>query len=83
MTAFGVGTADPRDIPEIVAARRKPLSDLLDTLQAVPAVGGGVLLIILLAEVGEVAVEDGMELIVATGSVPFRRNHFASFREPF
>ena len=77
MTAFGVGTADPRDTLEIVAARRKPLSDLPDTLKAIPTVGGGVLLLVVLAEVGEVAVEDGMELIAATGSLPFHRNHFA------
>lgn len=75
MTAFGVGTANPPDALEIVAARDKPLSDLLDTLQAVHAVGDCVLLIILFAQVGEVAIEDGMELVAATGSAPFRRNY--------
>jgi hypothetical protein len=69
MTAFGVGTANTRDALEIVAARRKPLAQLLDALKAIPAVGCGVLLIVVLAEVGEVSLEYGMELAAATGNV--------------
>jgi hypothetical protein len=73
MAAFGVGTAYPRDALEIVAARRKALAQLLDTLKAVPAVGGGVLLIVVLAEVGEVPLEYRMEFVTATGNVPVCR----------
>jgi hypothetical protein len=40
------------------------LPDLLDTLKAIPVVGGGVLLIVLGAEVPEVALEYSMELVV-------------------
>jgi hypothetical protein len=69
MTAFGVGTANTRDALEIVAARREPLAQLLDALKAIPAVGCGVLLIVVLAEVGEVSLEYGMELAAATGNV--------------
>jgi dihydrofolate reductase len=73
VTAFGIGAAYPRDALEIVAARRKALAQLLDTLKAIPAVGGGVLLVVLLAEVGEVAFKYGMELVAATGNVPIPR----------
>jgi hypothetical protein len=69
MTAFGVRATDTRDALEIVAARRKPLAQLLDALKAIPAVGCGVLLIVVLAEVGEVSLEYGMELAAATGNV--------------
>jgi hypothetical protein len=69
VSALGVGTANPRDALEIVAARRKPLAQLLDALKAIPAVGCGVLLIVVLAEVGEVSLEYGMELAAATGNV--------------
>jgi hypothetical protein len=73
VTAFGIGTTDTRDAVEIVAARRKALAQLLDTLKAIPAVGGGVLLVVLLAEVGEVAFKYSMELVAATGNVPIPR----------
>ena len=69
MPAFGVGTADTRDALEIVTTGTKPLPKLLDTLQAVHAVGGGVLLIVVLAEIFEVAFEDGMQLVAPTGNV--------------
>ena len=52
MTAFWVRTADTRDALEIVATGAKPLAQLLDTLKAIPAVGRGVLLIVVLAEIG-------------------------------
>jgi hypothetical protein len=70
MAAFGVGTAYPRDALEIVAARRKALAEPPDTLKAVPAVGGGILLIVVLAEVGEVLLEYRMEFVATTGNVP-------------
>ena len=70
MTTFGVGTADPRDALEINATGAKSLADSLDTLEAVHAVVGGVLLIVLVAEVVEVPFEDGMELVAATRDVP-------------
>ena len=54
---------------EIVTSQTKPLAQLLDTFKAVPAVGGGVLLVVLLAEVGEVAFKYSMELVAATGNV--------------
>ena len=66
---LGVGAADPRDALEIVAAGAKPLADLLDTLKAIPAVSGGVLLIVLGAEVAEVPLEYGVELVAAAGNV--------------
>jgi hypothetical protein len=46
---------------EIVAAGAKPLPDLLDALKAIPAVGSGVLLIVLGAKDAEVPLEYGME----------------------
>jgi hypothetical protein len=54
---------------EIVTARRKPLAQLLDTLQAIPAVGGGRLLIVVPVEVAEVPLKYGMEFVRATGNV--------------
>ena len=74
MSALGVGTADTRDAFEIVTARREPLADLPDTLKTVPAVGGGVLLLVVLAELGEVAFKDGMKSVATTGNVPVRRH---------
>ncbi len=74
MSAFGVGTADARDALEIIATRREPLADSLDTFDAVHAVSRRVFLIVLLAELREVAFEDSMELIAATGNIPFGRN---------
>ena len=69
VTAFGIGAAYPRDALEIVAARRKPFPDLLNSLKAIPAVGGGVLLLVVLAEVCEVPLEYGMEFVTATGNI--------------
>ena len=74
MSALGVGTADTRDALEIVTARREPVAELLDTLKTVAAVGGGVLLLVVLAEVGEVAFKDGMKSVATTGNVPVRRH---------
>ena len=70
---FRVGTTDTGDALEVVAARRKALTQLLDALKAVPAVGGGVLLIVVLAEVGEVPLEYSMEFVTATENVPVCR----------
>jgi hypothetical protein len=69
VTAFGIGAAYPRDALEIVAARREALAKLLDALKAVSTVGGCVLLVVLLAEVGEVAFKYSMELVAATGNI--------------
>ena len=57
MPALWVGTAYPRDALEIVAAGRKALTQLLDALGAVPAVGRSVLFIVVLAEVVKVPLE--------------------------
>ena len=70
VTAFKIGTMDTRDALEIVAARREAFAQLLDTFKAVPAVGGGVLLVVLFAEVGEVAFNYSMELVAATRNIP-------------
>jgi hypothetical protein len=69
VSTLGVRATDTRDALEIVAARRKPLAQLLYTLKAIPAVGGGVLLIIVLAEIGEMAFKYGMEFVTAAGNV--------------
>ncbi len=69
MPAFGVCATNTRDALEIVSTGAKPLADLLDTVKAVPAVSGGVLLIVLDAEVGEMAFEDHVELIATTRNV--------------
>jgi hypothetical protein len=71
--AVRIGTAYPRDALEIVATGAKPLPDLLDALKAITAVGGGVLLIVLGAEVAEVPLEYTMEFVTATGNVPIPR----------
>ena len=73
VATLGVGTADARDALEIVATRRETLAELLDTLQAVHAVGGGVLLIVPGAEVVEVPLEDGMQVVPTAGNVPIPR----------
>ena len=66
---LGVRATDARDAQEIVAARRKPLAELLDTLKAIPAVGSGVLLLVVLAKIGEMAFKYGMEFVKAAGNV--------------
>ena len=71
MPAFGVGTADTRDALKIVTTGTEPIPDLLDTFKAIPAVGGGVLLIVAVAEIGEMPFEDGMELVATTGTYRF------------
>ena len=58
-----VRATDTRDALEVVAARRESFPDLLNTLKAIPAVGGGVLLIVLGAGVAEVPLKNGMELV--------------------
>jgi hypothetical protein len=73
MAAFGIGTTDTRDALKVVAAGRESLAELPDALKAVPAVCGGVLLIVLGAEVGEMAFKYRMELVAATGNVPVCR----------
>ena len=78
MAAFGIRTANPRNAVEIIATGRKPLADLLNTLEAVPAVRGRIFLFILLAEVGEVAFEDGMEVVVPARNVRFFRNRLCN-----
>jgi hypothetical protein len=77
-TAFGIRTANPRDALKIIATGRKPLADLLDTLEAVHAVGGGVLLIVLHAEVGEVAFDYSIEFVATTGNLPSGRNRLCN-----
>lgn len=49
------------------------VAELLDALKALPSAGVGVLLIMVLAEVVEVAVEGGMELVAPTGNVRVHR----------
>jgi len=73
MAAFGVGTADARDALKVVATGAEPLPNLLDTLKAIAAVGGGVLLIVLGTEVAEVPLEYSMEFVTATRNVPVCR----------
>jgi hypothetical protein len=70
VSAFGIGAAYPRDALEIVATGAKPLPDLLDALKAITAVSGGVLLIVLGADVAEVPLEYSMELVAAARNVP-------------
>gem|GEM_PF-4187099 len=69
MATLGVGAADTRDALEIVTAGAKPLPDVLNTLKAIPAVGGGVLLLVPGAEVAEVPLEDGMQVVPTAGNV--------------
>ncbi len=74
MATLGVGAADPRNALETGAAGIESLTDLLDTLKAVHAIGGRALRFVLLAEFGEVAFGYGMELAATTGNVPARRH---------
>lgn len=81
MAAFRVGTAYPHNALYIVTASRKALAQLLDALKAVPAEGGGILLIVVLAEVSEVPLEYSMEFVTATGNVPvYRRGRDGDYR---
>ena len=74
VSTFRVGTTDTRDALKVVATGAKPPAELLDTLKAVPAVGGGVLLIVLPAEIIEVLIEDGMQVVPTARHVPFGRD---------
>ena len=74
MSALEVGTADASDALEIVTTGAKPLAELLDTLQAVSTVGGRVLLLVVLTEVGEMVFKHGMKFVAITGIVPVRRH---------
>ena len=78
MSALRIPTADTGHTLQIVSADTKPVPDLLDTLKAVLAVGGGVLLIVVLTEVGEVAFEDGVEVVVAARNVSFLRGRLCN-----
>jgi hypothetical protein len=69
VSTLGVRATDTRHAFEIVTTGAKSLPDLLVTLKAIPAVGGGVLLIVPGAEVAEVPFKDGMELVAPTGNV--------------
>ena len=55
MATLWIGTADSVDSLQIVPAGGEPLADLLDPLEAVYSVRFGVLLLVVLAEVGKVA----------------------------
>ena len=68
MPAFGVGTADASGTLEIVTACCKSLANVLYPSEAIQAVGGRVLLGVLVAEVGKVAVEDGMQLVAVSAA---------------
>jgi hypothetical protein len=61
-------------IPKIVAARRESLAELPDALKTIPAVGGGVLLIVEPTEIIEVFLEDGMQIVPTARHVPFGRD---------
>ena len=64
-----IGAPDSRDPLQVVAAYGKLLSDLLDSLESEHAVLGSVLLIVLLAEVRKVMIEDRVKLVTAPGDV--------------
>jgi len=74
VSTLGVRATDTRDALKIVAAGAKPLAELLDTVKPVLAVGSGVLLIVLCAEVVKVPLEYGMELVAAAGNVLIPRS---------
>ncbi len=60
-------TPDSRDPLQVVAACGKLLSNLLDSLESEHAVLGSVLLVVLLAEVRKVMIEDRVKLVPAPG----------------
>jgi len=72
MSAIRVCTADAREALEVVTARRESLADTLDAFETVHAVGGGILFVVLLAEVVEVPFEDRMEFVSAAGDIALR-----------
>ncbi len=69
VSASGVRASDASHTKLVVSAGQEPLSDAADAVQPEHAVGCCVLLIVDIAEVLEVALEDGMELIAAPGKV--------------
>ena len=71
---FRVGITEPGHALKMVPAGTNPLTELLDALKTEYAVGVGVLLIILCAEVGEMPFKDGMQLVTTTGNVAVRRH---------
>jgi hypothetical protein len=54
---------------EIVATGAQPFPDLMDTFKAIPAGGGGVLLIVLAPEIAEVMLDYGVKHVDAAGNV--------------
>jgi hypothetical protein len=73
MATLGVGTADTRNALEKITASTKPVAELLDALKAVSTVGGCVLLVVEIAEIGEVPFEYRMEFVTAMGNIPVCR----------
>ena len=64
-----IGRPDSSDPVQVVAACGKLLSDLLDSLESEHAVLGSVLLIVLLAEVRKMMIEDRVKFVPAPGHV--------------
>ncbi len=54
----------------IVAIRREPFAYLLDAFETVDAVGRCILRLVVVAEVGDVAFENGMKLVAVLRKIP-------------
>ena len=69
MTAGRIGAPDASHSEPVVATGPKPLADVPDPLQAEHAVLGSVLLIVDVAELVQMPIEDRVQLIATPGDV--------------
>ena len=69
MAAFRVRAPYSRHPLQVVPARGEPMADLLDPLEAVHSVRFGVFLLVVLAEVGKVAIEYRVKLVAVSWNV--------------
>ena len=69
VSAFRIGISHSRDPLQIVTASGESFADLLDSLQSVHPIGRGVFLIVMVTEVGEVAIEDRVKFVPAPGHI--------------
>ena len=69
MTTRRVRAPDAGDAQSVVAARQKPIANVADAIQPEHAVPGRVRLIVDVAELSEMSLEDRVELIATTGDV--------------
>ena len=69
VTTTRIRAPDTRDAQSEISAREEPFADVADALQTEHAICARVLLVVEVAELAEVTLEDRVELIPAPGDV--------------